>query len=204
MADRKAVNPNGVAFVSASDAKDPVARLQSALTEAGVKPADVLRLTCYLSAVQDAASLRTAAATAFPGAAANYVQMQRQGLEPEVHCEAVGRLSTAPPSALTVKNGAALVNAPKLVLTASQLVFRDQDADFRLAYQRLGKALGTQSADLKDVMWVSSFALTKPNAAKLDAVEKELLSQPHAGAAVQIEGLPSTDATAAVELIAVK
>jgi enamine deaminase RidA (YjgF/YER057c/UK114 family) len=130
--------------------------------------------------------------------------MQRQGLEPEIHCEATGRLASAPPSAVTVKDGAALINTPKLVLTASQLVFRDQDADFRLAYQRLDKALGSQSAAMKDVAWVTSFALTKPNAAKLDAAGREALSQPHAGMAVQIEGLPSTDATAAVELVAVK
>lgn len=105
---------------------------------------------------------------------------------------------------VAIQNGAALVNAPKLILTAAQLVFRDQDADFRLAYQRLSKALGSQGVSLKDVAWAESFALTKPNAAKLDAIERELLSQPHGGIGVQVEGLPSTDATAAVELIAVK
>ena len=204
LAEKKLVNPNGLAFISGSDAKQPIARLQNSLTSAGLKPPDVLSLTCYLSSLDDVAAVRTAAAAAFPAAAANFVQMQRLGLEPRIQCEAIGRLGSAPASPVTIQNGAALVNAPKLVLTAAQMVFRDQDEDFRLAYQRLGKALGSQGASLKDVAWAESFSLIKPNAAKLEAVERELLSQPHGGIAVQVEGLPSTDATAAVELIAVK
>ena len=98
----------------------------------------------------------------------------------------------------------ALVNASKLVITATQLVFRDQDSDFRLAYQRLEKSIGALGAGMKDVVWSGSYALTKPNAAKLDAIQREFLNHPLAGAAVQIEGLPSTDATAAIELIAVE
>jgi enamine deaminase RidA (YjgF/YER057c/UK114 family) len=201
--EKKIVNPNGLAFVAASDAREPIAKLQGSLSGAGVKPADVLRLTCFLSSLEDAQSLRAAAAAAFPAAAANFVQMQRLGLEPQIQCAAVGRLASAPASPVVIQNGTALVNAPKLVFTATQLVFRDQDADFRLAYQRLGKALASQGAAMKDVAWTESYALTKPNAAKLDAVEHELLGQPHAGTTLQIEGLPSTDATAAVELIAV-
>lgn len=204
VAEKKVVNPNGLAFTSGNDAKEPIAKLQSSLTSAGVKPPDVIRLTCYLSSLDDVAAVRTAAAAAFPAAAANFVQMQRLGVEPQIQCEAIGRLGSAPSSPVTIQNGAALVNAPKLILTAAQLVFRDQDADFRLAYQRLSKALGSQGASLKDVAWTGSFALTKPNAAKLDAIGRELLSQPHGGIAAQVEGLPSTDATAAVELIAVK
>lgn len=203
-AEKKTVNPKGLAFVSAGDAQEPIAKVRSALAGAGVKPADVLRLTCYLSSLDDVAAVRTTAAAAFPGAAANLVQMQRLGLEPRIQCEAIGRLASAPASPVAIQNGVTLVNAPQLVLTAAQLVFRDQDADFRLAYQRLGKALSSQGAALKDVVWAESYALTKPNGAKLDTVERELLGQPHGGTAVQIEGLPSTDATAAVELIAIK
>jgi enamine deaminase RidA (YjgF/YER057c/UK114 family) len=202
--EKKIVNPSGLAFASASDAKEPIAKLQRSLASASVRPPDVLRLTCYLSSLDDVAAVRTAAAAVFPSAAMNFVQMQRLGLEPQIQCEAAGRMGSAPAAAFAMQNGAALVNAPKLVMTGTQLVFRDQEADFRLAYQRLGKALSSQGAALKDVVWAESYALTKPNGAKLDAVERELLSQPHGGAAVQIEGLPSTDATAAVELIAIK
>lgn len=202
--EKKAVNPSGLAFAVASDAREPIARLQGALSGAGVKPADVLRVTCFLSSLDDAPAARLAAASTFPGAAANFVQMQRLGLEPQIQCEAVGRLASAPESPFVLRDGVALVNSPKLAITATQLVFRDQDSDFRLAFQRLGKSIAAAGAGMKDVVWSGSYALTKPNAARLDVIQREFLDHPLAGAAVQIEGLPSTDATAAIELIAVE
>ena len=202
--EKKVVNPSGLAFTSVSDAREPIARLQSVLNGAGVKAPDVLRVTCFLSSLDDAPAARSAAASAFPAAAANFVQMQRLGLEPQMQCESIARLASPPSAPQTVQNGVALVNASKLVITATQLVFRDQDSDFRLAYQRLAKSLGTLGAQMKNVLWTGSYALTKPNAAKLDSMQREFLNHPLAGAAVQIEGLPSTDAAAAIELIAVE
>ena len=206
--EKKVVNPNGVAFVSAGESANPgaaVVRLQGSLNGAGVKAADVLRVTCFLSSLDDVQAARSAVTAAFPSAAANFVQMQRLGLEPQALCEAVARLATAPTSAVVLQNGMALVNAPKLVLTATQLVFRDQDTDFRLAYQRLAKTMLPLGAGFKDVFWTGIYALTRPNAGKLESIEWEFLDRalPPAQAALQIEGLPSTDATAAVELMAV-
>ncbi len=206
--EKKVVNPSGIAFVStgeSANAAAAVVRLQGSLNGAGVKATDVLRVTCFLSSLDDVQAARAAVAAAFPSAAANFVQMQRLGLEPQALCEAVARLATAPASSLVLQNGMALVNAPKLVLTATQLVFRDQDADFRLAYQRLAKTMLPLGAGFKDVFWTGSYALTRPNAGRLESIEWEFLDRalPPARAALQIEGLPSTDATAAVELMAV-
>jgi enamine deaminase RidA (YjgF/YER057c/UK114 family) len=175
------------------------------VNSAGVKAPDVLRVTCFLSSLDDVQPSRTAVATAFPSAAANFVQMQRQGLEPQVLCEAVARLTTAPASPLVLGNGMALVNAPKLTLTATQLVFRDQDSDFRLAYQRLAKTITPLGAAFKDVFWTGTYALTRPNAAKVENIQWEFLDRAHppAHTALRIEGLPSTDATAAIEFMAV-
>jgi enamine deaminase RidA (YjgF/YER057c/UK114 family) len=100
----------------------------------------------------------------------------------------------------------ALINsAAKIVLTATQLVFRDQDSDFRLAYQRIAKTLLPLGANYKDVFWTGTYALTQPTASKLESIQWEFLDRAHppAHTALQIEGLPSTDATAAVELMAV-
>ena len=206
--EKKVVNPGGVAFASAGEsatAAAAVARLQNSLSGAGIKATGVLRVTCFLSSLDDAQGARSAVTAAFPSAAANFVQMQRLGLEPQALCEAVARLATAPASPLVLANGVALVNAPKLVLTATQLVFRDQDADFRLAYQRLAKTMLPLGASFKDVFWTGTYALTRPDAGKVESIEWEFLdrARPPAGAALQIEGLPSTDATAAVELMAV-
>ncbi len=206
--EKKVVNPSGVAFVASGESTNAAAavgRLQNSLNGASVKAADVLRVTCFLSSLDDVQAARSAVAAAFPSAAGNFVQMQRLGLEPQALCEAVARLTNTPVSPLVLQNGIALVNAPKLVLTATQLVFRDQDADFRLAYQRLAKTMLPLGAGLKDVFWTGTYALTRPNAGKLENIEWEFLDRalPPARAALQIEGLPSTDATAAIEFMAV-
>ena len=202
--EKKTVNPSGLAFATGSDPKEPIAHLQTSLGHAGVKPADVLRVTCFLSSLDDAKTAHSAVSSAFPAAAFNAVQTQRLGLEPQQQCDAVARLSSAPAGGLAIENGLALVNSPKLVITATQLIFRDQDSDFRLAFQRLGKSLAPVGAGMKDVFWAESYALTKPNATRIESVQKEFLngSHPPAGMTVQIEGLPSTDSTAAVELMA--
>ena len=205
--EKKVVNPSGVAFVPAAgsaNATAAVAGLASAMTSAGVKAADVLRITCFMSSLDEVAAARSAVAMAFPAAAANFVQMQRLGLERQVLCEAAARLATAPGSPQT-GSGAALVNSPKIVLTSTQLVFRDQDSDFRLAYQRLAKTIAPLGATFKDVFWTGNYALTLPNAAMIEKLQWEFLDRTHAPAqtSLQIEGLPSTDATAAIEFMAI-
>jgi enamine deaminase RidA (YjgF/YER057c/UK114 family) len=205
--EKKVVNPNGVAFVPAvasANGTSAVARLGSELSNAGVKAADVLRITCFMSSLADVEAARSAAAMAFPSGAANFVQMQRLGLERQVLCEGAARLTTVPTSPQT-GSGVALINSPKIVLTSTQLVFRDQDSDFRLAYQRLAKTLAPLGATFKDVFWTGNYALTLPNAAMIEKLQWEFLDRTHppANTALQIEGLPSSDATAAIEFMAV-
>jgi enamine deaminase RidA (YjgF/YER057c/UK114 family) len=205
--EKKVVNPGGIAFVPAAESANAaaaVARLNGALSGVGVKAADVLRITCFMSSLTDVAAARSAVAMAFPSAAANFVQMQRLGLERQVLCEGAARLTTASASP-PAENGVALVNSPKIVLTASQLVFRDQDSDFRLAYQRLAKTMAPLGATFKDVFWTGNYALTLPNAAKIESLQWEFLDRARAPAhtSLQIEGLPSADATAAIEFMAI-
>jgi enamine deaminase RidA (YjgF/YER057c/UK114 family) len=206
--EKKTVNPNGLAFAPASSAQNPAAaveQLKGSLQHGGLKGAQVLRVTCFLSALSDIESARAAVTSAFPAASANFVQSQRVGVEEQTACEAVARLEQAPATAARLENGLAFVNTPKLVLTGTQLVFQEQDTDFRLAYQRLAKALGTAGATMQDVVWTGAYALTKPDTARMEAIGWEFLDRAHAPARVtlQVEGLPSTDATAAIEMIAV-
>jgi enamine deaminase RidA (YjgF/YER057c/UK114 family) len=205
--EKKVVNANGVAFLAAAEtasAAAAFAQLQNSLKGAGINTSDVLRVTCFMTSLDDVQAARSAVAEAFPSAAANFVQMQRLGLEPQVLCEATARLTTAPSQPIVLGNGVALVNPPKLVLTSTQLVFRDQDSDFRLAYQRLSKTLASQGTTLKDAFWIGTYVLTRPNAAKLETIQWEFLDRAHPPAhlGLQIEGLPSTDATAAIEVMA--
>ncbi len=216
--EKKLVNPSGLAFFAGQQAKDPqqaVAQLTMAVNAASVKPASVLRATCFLSSLDNVQAARTALGGAFPGAATNYVQLQRLGLEPLAECEAVGRLDTPPASPVVFVNPPrlpqnpnfsqmALVNAPKLVFSGTQMVFRDQDSDLRLAFERLQKALEPLDVTYKNVFWSSVYPLTRPIADKLRVIRFDFFdhSRPPASTFLLFEGLPSLDATAAFEVIA--
>ena len=206
--EKKVVNPSGLVFFSASDARDgaaAVAQLQKAVSTASVKPANVLRVTCFLSSLDDGPAVRMALATNFPSAAADLVQMQRLGLQSQIACEAIGRLDSQPSAPQTAAASQfAVAVAPKLVFTETQLIFRDQDSDIRLAFQRLGKAMEPLGATYKDVIWSGVYPLTRPLALKIEALRFDFFdrARPPAGTMLLFEGLPSIDATAAIELVA--
>lgn len=217
--DKKAPNPNGVAFFSGQQTKDvrqSLTQLQTAIAAANVAPASVLRATCFLSSLDDAATARSTIAAAYPNAAANVVQLQRLAVEPLAECEAVGRLDSAPAQSVVLLNPPsltqspnysqiALVNSPRIVISGTQLTFGNQDADFRLAFGRLQKALEPFGAGFKDVFWSSAYPLSRTALEKLRAIRWDYYdkSRPSASTAVLFEGLPSLDATLALEVIAV-
>jgi enamine deaminase RidA (YjgF/YER057c/UK114 family) len=210
--EKKTANPNGLAFFSGQQTKD--------VDSAGVSRENVLRATCFLSSLDDFSGDKSAIHAAFPSAALNLVQQQRLGLDQLVECEAVGRLEKSPPSSpesglVTLANPPALtqnpnysqialVSAPKIVFTGTQMAFGDQDKDVRLAFDRLRKALEAQGASYKDVFWSATYPLTKTMADKVRAIRFDYYdrSHPPASTLLLFEGLPSLDATAAVEVAA--
>jgi enamine deaminase RidA (YjgF/YER057c/UK114 family) len=198
--EKRPVNPNGIVFLSGVPAQNPhAAAEQLKIRAAG---SELLRITCFLSSLDDLPALRAALAPTFPSAATTFVQTQRQALEPLIACEAVGRLQRAQPAAMT--KAAVVVTSPRIVLTGTKLVFRDQDSDVRLTMQRLGRSLEPFGSAWKDVFWTGVFSLTNPMNAKIEELRREFIDEqrPPAGTALLIEGVPSTDATAAVELMA--
>lgn len=208
-AEKKAVNPNGLAFFAARRAKDvrsSLTQLQNAAADAGVAPAGLLRISCFMSSLEDAQTARELAAGAFPNAAADFIQLQRIAIEPVAACEAIGRLDHSPaqPVTLSATAQAALVNAPRLVLTGIQMAFGDQPADLRLAFDRLKKELDSLGARTADVFWSDSYLLTLPTAAKIGALEFDYFdaARPPAGTMLIFEGLPSLDASMAMDVIA--
>jgi enamine deaminase RidA (YjgF/YER057c/UK114 family) len=206
-ADKKVLNPRGLAFFSAVPTKDApgaIEKLARSVAGSGVKAADVLRVTCFLSSFEQLAALRSSLSAAFPSAMQNLVQMQRLGVEPQAACEGVGRIDSATPAASSAD--IALISSPKVVITETQLAFRDQPSDFRIAFQRLAKILGTQGVTPKDVFWLGIYSLTRPNAAHIEELRWEFLDRAHpaAGTSLLFEGLPSTDATAAIEMMAAR
>jgi enamine deaminase RidA (YjgF/YER057c/UK114 family) len=217
-AERKTMNPNGLAFISGQQAKDvraSLAQLQTAAGAAGVEPNAVLRVTCFLSSLDDVPAGQERMRASFPSAAANFIQLQRVAAEPVAECEAVGRPDHASAQGVTLvsPNGLtrnpnysqiALVNAQKIVFSGTQMAFGSQPADLRLAFDRLGKALEPLGVGFHDVFWSGVYPLTSPVADQVRALRFDYYNRqrPPASTFLLFEGLPSLDATVAVEVIA--
>jgi enamine deaminase RidA (YjgF/YER057c/UK114 family) len=216
--EKKVMNPSGLAFFSGQQSKDPnqsVAQLKTAVAAAGLQPADILRATCFLSSFDDLNKARDAMSAAFPKLMVNFIQLQRLGLEPLTECEAVGRLESAPASPVTFVNPPALksnpnysqialVNAPQIVLSGIQMVFGDRDEDVKLGFERLQKEIEALGVTYKNVFWASTYPLTLPTADKVRALRFNYFDRAHPPASTFLlfEGLPSLDATVAMEVIA--
>ena len=227
---KKETNPFGLAFFSASTAVsnspyDPVApltekalaALRQALKAAGAQPADVLRVTCFLSSLDNFAASRKLVETEYPGAALNYVQTQREPGQAMAACEAVARLRSAigEPVRLLNQEGspgepgeslAALVAAPHVLLTGAQISFGYQESDSRLAFERLAKELDQQKVSTRDVVFAHYYPLSTGLANQVRKLRAGFFDSAHppAGSMLIFEGLPSMDAGFAVDVIAVK
>jgi enamine deaminase RidA (YjgF/YER057c/UK114 family) len=184
-AEKKTVNPNGVAFFPAQ----PAAELAAA---AKAQDAVMLEVTCFVADLSQADGTRAAVAAAFPGAAANFVQLTRLEVEPRTSCEGIGRLHKPGKS------------PARLVFTGIQMAFGDKEQDLRLAYGRLGRALESMKAGYPDSLVMSVYSLNRAVADKTVALAPAFLG-PAARATTStqiVEGLPSLDATVAIELVA--
>jgi len=229
-AGRKEVSPDGLVFISAQAAVsgnplDPVppltakslAALRLAVKAAGSEPGDVLRVTCFLSTLEQVAASRQLVEAEYPRAALDYVQTQRGPLQALAACEAVARLRRKTgtrldflnPEGLPHEPGVsqiALVTAPHLVFTGTQVSFGYEEKDARLAFDRLKKALEQAGVSAGDVAYAHYYPLSAGIAGQVRKVRGEFFdgARPPAGALLTFEGLPSMDAGFAVDVVAAK
>jgi len=217
--EKRPVNPNGIAFISGQDAgsvTESLDHLKIALHAAGLEPADALRVTCFVSSLDDEKSAQLLLTGNFPGASVNYVQMQREPVTPAAECEAVARLHSTPAQPVTFLNPAnlpkspnysqlALVSSPTLVLTGTQLAFGAEESDLKLAFQRLGKALNSSGARFDGVVMSHFYLTSRGLITKLRTVRAGFYDAAHPPATTLLafEGLPSLDAQMGLEVIAV-
>ncbi len=199
--DRKSVNSDGVAFFSAQAAADVAQSLEKLKTQMSVanphgELGDVLRVTCFVSSLDDRTDTGSRLKASFPNAAVNYLQMQREPVTPAAQCEMVARLRpplrAGSPSAIV--SYATVTPESTLVITGTQLAFGSQESDLNLALGRLQKALNAANTSLNQV--VMSHVYLTPGS----------VTAYHAGSAstiLPVEGLPSLDAPFGVDVIAV-
>jgi enamine deaminase RidA (YjgF/YER057c/UK114 family) len=226
---KKEMNPLGLVFVSgqAGSSNTPALKvaplaqksmtdLKTALQGAGVGPADVLRVTCFCSSIEDYAAIRGVVEPDYRHAPLNFVQLQRSPIRGVVECEAVAkaaRKASAPvqfvnPPGLTASpnfSQLALVSAPRLVLTGTQVAYGYQDSDARLAFQRLVKALDQGGSSAKDIVFASFYPLSSSIADQVRRIRFEFFdkTRPPAATMLPFEGLPAMDAGFAVDVTAI-
>lgn len=229
-AGKKDVSPQGLVFLSAPVAisespLDPVAplaaksleELRAAVKQAGSASADVVRVTCFLSSLENLAATRKLVEAEYPRASLNYVQTQRAPFQALAACEAVARLRWNTGTRLRMiaaerapgeagVSQAALVAAPRVVLTGTQVSYGYQEADSRLALGRLIKALEQAGVKAGDVAFVHYYPLSYGIANQVRKLRGDFFDSVHpaAGSMLVFEGLPSMDAGFAVDVVAVK
>jgi enamine deaminase RidA (YjgF/YER057c/UK114 family) len=231
-ATRRDANPYGLAFISptVATAEDPLgpvppltgktlAGLRQSLQSVGLAPPDALRVTCFFSSLQNLAESHRLVQTEYPHAALDFVQMNRAPRQALAACEAVARLRAAPPSQLSfvsssgvgssgVDSGGgesqiALVNAPQVILSGGQDSFGYQEADARLAFERLKRSLEQAGTTPKNVAYANYYPLSPGLGVQVRKVRGEFFDHPAATMLI-FEGLPSMDAGFAVDVVAVK
>jgi len=226
---RKAVNPLGLVFVSgqAASSDEPTqkvaplaqksaASLKTALLAAGSAPIDALRVTCFCNSLEDHAAVRAAVEADYRQAALDFVQLQGGAVRGVVECEAVAKLQrkiSAPvefqnPQGLassTEYSQLALISAPRLVLTGTQIAYGYQDSDARLAFQRLAKVLEQGGSSAREIAVAGFYPLSTSLAAQVRKIRFEFFdkSRPPASTLLPFEGLPAMDAGFAVDVVAI-
>ncbi|HLH17036.1 MAG TPA: hypothetical protein VKX45_07435 [Bryobacteraceae bacterium] len=228
-AARKDLHPFGLAFLSARIAvsdnpQDPIppltaqslAALRQTVRAAGAGPDGVLRVTCFLSSLDKLEASRQMVAEAYPKAALNFVQTERAPARALAACEAVASLNASTGTALTLSNAPdvpaepgesqmALVGAPQVVLTGTQVSFGYEEKDARLAFERLERVLRECGATPDSVAFTHYYPLSAGIAAQVRKMRAEFFSPAHppAGTMLLFESLPSMDAGFAMDVVAV-
>ena len=216
--DKKVVNPNGVAFLAGQNATSvaqSLARLKMAMAGGGMESADALRVTCFVSSLEEQRDTRQLMTAAFPGAVLNYVQMQREPVTPAAECEGVARLRAPIAEAVNFLNPAdldkspnysqlALVKSPTLVITGTQLAFGSQDRDIKLAFERLQRVLSSSEAGFDQVVMSHIYVTSSGIIPSVRTVRAGYYSRatPPASTLLPFESLPSLDASFGVDVIA--
>jgi enamine deaminase RidA (YjgF/YER057c/UK114 family) len=153
-------------------------------------------------------------AAQFPRASLTFLQPLRGALQSGATCDAVGRLAAPPREPLEFLNppgvgsspqssAIALVGARRVALSGAQLAFGTSADDARLAFQRLGKSLEQVTGSYDNTAVAEIYSLTRAAGDLARKVGSGFFDKPSPPAvtALPFEGLPSMDASFAVDVI---
>ena len=203
--DKKPVNPAGLAFIPAqhgAGVNDAILALEGVAKTIGVTGPNMLRVTCYLQPGADSAGGASESARAFPAAAVDFVERLRETTGAGADCEGVARRTDASGGAVQLRPEFALVSTPKILFSGAQMAFRNTDAELRLAFERLQKSLASAGSTYQDVLFAHFYPLSHAVEQKLPDLEKEFFGRPTPATVLTFEGLPSLDASMAMDVVA--
>ncbi len=215
--EKKPADPNGIAFLAAEGASEPeplkpvapllektLDRVRARAEQAGGDAASVVRVTCYVSSLDDAAALRERMYARFPQAAMTLVQRLREPADTSAGCEGVARVPAPPAEPVRFLENGVAVGTPRIALTGTQMAFGRTEGDARLALQRLGKALEQAGASYDQVVVTNVYALSPSIGQLVRKLAPEFYGGGRAPASTvtAVDGLPSLDAAFAIEAIA--
>ena len=203
---KKTVNPNGLAFISAQPAPSldgAVQKVKTLLQGNGMRMESLLRMTCFVSSLDGVPD--QPAGVPIP---VTIVQMQRQPVRPAAACEAIAHVEqprTEPVEFVAGPSGAAemaVVSAPRVVMSGSQLAFGEQDPDVKLAFERLQKDIHDANGDMRRTVMAHYYLLSSTVSGQVRKLrgEYEGTALP-ASTMLDFEGLPSIDAVFAMEVV---
>jgi enamine deaminase RidA (YjgF/YER057c/UK114 family) len=223
---RRDLYSGGLAFFPAEPAysEDPQApvrplldrtmsNLQSGLKAAGIMPSDVLRITCFLSSLDQFDAVRQRVESEYPHAAQNFVQTERAPQRAVAACEATAAIRESAGAPLEFRNtGAAnaasrvaLLRTSQLVITGTQVSFGFEEKDARLAFERLGKTLEPLGVSVHDIAFARFYPLSPKMGEQVSRLEPALFGRENPAVSVlEFEGLASSDAGFAVDAVAAK
>lgn len=203
VATRRALNPNGLAFIAGQSGPNLPAALQllrQSVNTAEMAPEDVLTATCFTSRTEDDDATRASIHALFPKAGINVVQALRDPVSDRSSCEAIGQLSRPllqGPLVRLEKARVAQVNSRQLIFTGLQLTYGAFLDDAHVAFSRLER---TASAirPVETPVEVNVFSLDPSAGSALRKTSPVPLSI----FTIQlVEGLPSVDASAGIEAV---
>jgi enamine deaminase RidA (YjgF/YER057c/UK114 family) len=187
-------------------AKKALDRFEAAVVKGG--GASVLRVTCYVSSLADSGAVASIISAKYPSAAIALVQPRRAHASSTVECEGVAKLAAPVNDVSFVKDGAttigAAVSAPMVALTGTLVAYGYEDRNARQLFDRMNKVLESAKASWKSVVEVRFYPLAPSIVKQIQRVRGDFLDQanPPAVSIAPIEGLPSIDASFAMDTIA--
>ena len=189
---KRDVNPDGLDFaltepVSAPDPLSPARPLlMKALDQLSTKlrGETALAVSCFVSALSDAAELSTAVAGRFPSAAVNLVQTQRGPFQALAVCEAIARGTR--------------FTSERIAFTGTRVAFGAEEKDALLAFTRMDRDLAAAGAPVSGTILTHLYPLSMT----IGQMSRRLCPSPAPVAVIPFEGLASIDAGFAVDSIA--